>query len=762
MRPIVAGFFIIFLYSSSAFSQKTTDANVFGHVVNKHTRDHIPYINIAIKGTTIGSATDITGHYFLKNLPVGTFTIVASGIGYKTEEKTIVLVAGKSLEIDFEIDEDKILLDGVVVSANRTETKRKEASAIVNILNAQLFENTNSVCLAQGLNFQPGVRVETNCQNCGFTQIRINGLDGPYSQVLIDSRPVFSSLAGVYGLEQIPANMIERVEVVRGGGSAIFGSNAIAGTVNIITKEPVSNTAEFSNITNLIYGKSTDINTSLNASVVSDDHKTGIMIFGSSRQRSPFDYNGDGFSEIGEINAKNIGFRGYYKTGNYSKLSFEYHNLGEYRRGGNKFDLPPHEADIAEQLDHNINNGSVKFDIFSTDYKHRLSLFSSVQTVERNSYYGAQKDPDAYGNTDDKTYVGGAQYTFSMDTLLFMPSDLTLGGEYHANELNDEAPGYGRQFGQKINVNSFFIQNEWKNKNANILIGGRLDKHNLIKSAVISPRLNVRYSISESINLRASYSGGFRAPQAFDEDLHIDIIGGRAAIVQLDPDLKMERSKSYSASVDLYNTVGKVQTNLLMEGFYTNLSDVFVLKERGIDTNGNLILERINGSGAVVQGINLEGRIVPSERYQFQMGATFQTSRYKEPQSWSTNTELLPQRRMFRTPNSYGYLTANFQSVSRVRISLSGVYTGSMLVQHFAGYIIEDTEKNTPGFFDMNIRISYDFLLSRFTKLQINSGVQNVFNRYQNDFDKDEFRDAAYIYGPSLPRTVFLGIKFSI
>ena len=113
------------------------------------------------------------------------------------------------------------------------------------MLDTKLFESTNATNLAQGLIFQPGVRVENNCQNCGFNQVRINGLDGRYSQILIDSRPIMSALAGVYGLEQIPTNMIERVEVVRGGGSALFGSSAIAGVINIITKEPQRNSFSF-------------------------------------------------------------------------------------------------------------------------------------------------------------------------------------------------------------------------------------------------------------------------------------------------------------------------------------------------------------------------------------------------------------------------------------------------------------------------------------------------------------------------------------
>lgn len=114
-------------------------------------------------------------------------------------------------------------MDDVVVSASRSASLRREAPALVSVLGTDLFEKTNSVCLAQGLSFQPGVRTEDDCQNCGFTQVRINGLDGHYSQILIDSHPVFSALTGVYGLEQIPASMIERVEVLRGGGSALSG-----------------------------------------------------------------------------------------------------------------------------------------------------------------------------------------------------------------------------------------------------------------------------------------------------------------------------------------------------------------------------------------------------------------------------------------------------------------------------------------------------------------------------------------------------------
>ena len=391
--------------------------------------------------------------------------------------------------------------------------------------------------------------------------------------------------------------MIERVEVVRGGGSALFGSNAIAGTINIITKEPKTNTVTISNTSSFINGETPDINTSVNASVVSDDYKAGVMIFGATRQRNLFDYDGDGFSEIPEIKTKNIGFRAYYRTTNYSKLTLEYHNLGEFRRGGNNFDLPPHEADIAEQLEHNINTGSLKYDYFSKDSKHHFSAYTSAQMIDRKSYYGAQKDPNAYGKTTDKTFVAGAQYTYSMDRFLFMPAELTAGAEYNSDDLNDEMTGYNRIVDQKIDIESAFLQNEWKTKKVSILVGARLDKHNLIDNPIVSPRLNFRYNPWEWINMRASFSTGFRAPQAFDEDLHIDVLNGEAALIQLADDLETEKSQSYNVSVDLYKNFGKVKTNLLIEGFYTNLDDVFVLEEIGTDSEGNTIKEKRNGSG---------------------------------------------------------------------------------------------------------------------------------------------------------------------
>ena len=737
---------------------RKSDANIVGHILDKNTKEHLPYITVALKGTTIGTVTDATGHYFLKNLPEGEFMLEVSSIGYKTVTRKVVLKKGKTLEEDFEIEEDAVALDGVVVSANRSETTRRLAPTLVNVVDLKLFEQTNSTTLAQGLSFQPGVRVESNCQNCGFQQVRINGLDGPYTQILLDSRPIFSALSGVYGIEQIPASMIERVEVMRGGGSALFGSSAIAGTINIITKEPIRNSGMLSHTLTGIGGNAFDNSTSLNASLVTDDQRAGLYIFGQNRHRAAYDHDDDGYSEIPKLHGQTLGFRSYLKTSLYSKLTFEYHHMEEFRRGGDLLNRPPHEANIAEQVEHSINGGGLKFDYFSPDEKHRFNVFASAQHIDRNSYYGGGQDPNAYGKTNDLNWMAGSQYIYSFGKCIFMPSDLTVGIEFNQDKLKDNMWGYNRQVNQTVKIGSAFLQNEWKNDKWGILIGGRLDKHNLIDNIIFSPRANLRFNPTEDINFRLSYSSGFRAPQAFDEDLHIENVGGSVAMIQLSDNLKEERSQSFSASADVYQRLGDFQVNFLVEGFFTKLNDVFALTDAE-EENGILTRVRYNAPGARVMGLTLEGKLAYRNLFQFQAGLTLQQSHYDEAHEW--NPEAPKVKKMMRTPNTYGYFTATYTPIKPLSVTLSGTYTGSMLVPHEAGVIEKPVTVMTKKFADIGLKAAYDFKLYKSINLQVNAGVQNIFNSYQNDFDKGPDRDSGYIYGPSLPRSFFAGVKIS-
>ena len=738
------------------------DAHLTGHVLDESTGEHLPIVNVQIKGTNIGTVTDESGHYFMKDVPIGHQTVVFSYVGYETLELPVTVVEDKTIELKATIHEVSQSLNSVVVTANRYATKKQEAATIVNVLSPQIFETTAVACVADALNFQPGLRVDNTCSNCGKTELRINGLQGQYTQILMDSRPVFSSLASVYGLEQVPAAMIDRIEVVRGGGSAMYGANAIGGVVNIITKEPVRNFVNIANTSHINEHAGYDINTDLNASVLSENRKIGAYLFASHRTRSAYDRDNDGFSEVPQIRSTTAGARVFFKTSAYSKITAEYHHTTDYRRGGNNRDEEPHKADIAEQLRHNIDAGSLAFDWFSTDNRHFVSAYSAIQHIGRESYFGTARDTAAYGRSKDLTANVGLQYRFSYPCGR-MNGDLTVGAEYNYNGLHDRMLGYNRDMKQNVHVAGAYAQNEWKNESWSVLLGARVEKHNMLRQVVANPRATFRYTPVEGVVLRAGYSSGYRAPQAYDEDLHVAAVGGTVSLITLDPNLRPEYSHSATLSADWLRTFGPCELNLTAEGFYTYLQDVFFLREDGLDAAGNLLFTRTNAPGAWVGGLNLEGKLncrFPSFSFEFSAGYTFQQSRYTTPQQWSAS--VAPQQRMLRTPDNYGYILLDMHPLRDFTISVNTKATGSMLVPHLAGFIPQDEEVTVPPFWDLGIRLAYDVHLYKHYCLEIACGVKNILDQFQRDIDRGENRDASYIYGPSVPRTYFASVALKL
>ncbi len=778
-------FLLIILFPVQIFSQKiNTDANIIGHVVCWG--KHIPFANVVIKGTTIGTVTDETGHYQLINLPIGDVTLVVTSLGYKPQERTITTEVNKTIEVKFDLEEDVLNLDEVVVSADRSTQKRTEAPVIVNIISPKLFSISQSLTLGEGLNFSPGLRLENNCQNCGFTQIRMNGMEGPYSQILINSRPIFSGLAGVYGLELIPSNMIERVEIVRGGGSALFGSNAIAGTINIILKNPVANSYEIGGNYSLngvgvegSGGEAPDYSANFNTSLVSDDRKTGISLYGFTRERKMFDANNDDFSEIAPLNNLTLGTRFFHRFSYRSKLVLDFFTINEQRDGGNKQDLPLHERDIAEALKHDLKTITLTHEQFFREYD-MLSVFASGQFLNRDSYYGANQSLSDYGNSKDKTYNIGAQYK-----AIFSNSSIITGIENTGGFLTDKKLGYP-DYENAVIVNDsitevphagnitvadqssltigVFTQYELKLNKAKIAVGGRYDHYevkdlakedgNAKKGNVFSPRLSLMYEIFDELQVRVNYSQGYRAPQIFDEDLHIETSGSRQVINVNDPGLKQETSHSMMASLDFNGLIGTVYTGFLIEGFYTRLEDPFVNKIGIPDENGIVIYTRKNAQdGATVQGINMEFKLKPLKAFSLTSGFTLQSSKYDVAQEFD-------EKRFFRTPNQYDFFAVDWNFARNICLSVTGNYTGSMLVPYFGTETNPDVGElhKSQDFFDLGLKLKYNIKLNG-AALQWFVGIKNIFNAYQSDFDMGTDRDPAYMYGPVSPRTIYIGIK---
>jgi outer membrane receptor for ferrienterochelin and colicins len=293
-----------------------------------------------------------------------------------------------------------------------------------------------------------------------------------------------------------------------------------------------------------------------------------------------------------------------------------------------------------------------------------------------------------------------------------------------------------------------------------------MDKHSLIRNPIFSPRVNIRYNPFRRLSFRISYSTGFRAPQAYDEDLHVALADGERIISTLAPDLKEERSHSASLSVDYCLYKGGVDVDLTGEGFFTYLKDIFA-ERRYEDAAGNEVSERYNADKGYVAGANLSMRIAWKRWLTAQLGATWQVSRYNEPLEWSE--EAAPEIRMLRTPNIYGYLILESNPWRQLTLNVTGNLTGPMLVPH---ELEEPVLVKTPTFFVLNAQVSYDFRIKLQQKwsesmpdrivLQVTAGIRNITDAYQRDLDVGPTRDGSYIYGPMMPRSVYLGVKVGL
>lgn len=774
-------------------TEVSAQSSISGRVMAE---DHpVEFANVVLKGTDIGTATNEKGNFEMNDVPAGDYTIIVSAIGYMQQSQTISVSDDQVFSQTFQLKPDVLNLSQVVVTGSRNRVERYNSPVIVNTVDAKIIESTQSMNVAEGLNFSPGLRVENNCQNCGFTQLRMNGLDGAYSQVLINNRPIFSALAGVYGLEMLPANMVDRIEVVRGGGSVMYGGNAIAGTVNIITRDPVENTFEVGVNQSMINGEASDRTVNFNGSLVSEDLSSGITFFGLNRNRDYWDANGDGFSEIVQLQNNTFGFDAFYNFNERQQLKLGAYYINEYRRGGNKFDLAPHQTDITEELQHDIFSTNLAFDHRSKNNKHKISIYGSLQNVQRDSYYGgggrvlAPGDtltPDdilainAYGNSSDISTVSGAQYNLYINPRF----QLTLGSEYIYNDVIDEMPGYGRAIDQRVGTWGNFAELEIQpSEKLTFLVGGRFDQlsingqyhladesfTNQQSIKVFVPRLTAMYNLKDNLKLRASFAQGYRGPQAFDEDLHIETVGGAARFIRLGADLEVERSNSAVVSLNYDKYVGKNQMNFVAEGFYTQLNNPFIFADQEELPSGVAVITKRNGNGASVAGVNLEANVAFGSVFILQSGATIQTARYNVAEEiWApeeTDSDLQPTTtdRLLRTPDVYGYFSLVYNPSTQLAISYSGVITGAMDVAHVIDPETERTViKRTESFFENNVKIAYTVNTTEKYHVEFFGGVQNLTNSFQSDFDRGADRDAGYVYGPIRPRTFFVGLKFGL
>ncbi len=742
--------------------------------------------HIQTQQAELGTVSAYDGSFSLNvdQLPV---QLRISYLGFETLD-TLVVSAKSTLQLVLRTD--RLGLSQVVVSASRVETDRREATVPVQVLAAAQMRQLQAPALTEGLPFGAGIRTENNCQSCGFTAVRLNGLPGAYTQLLLDGRPVFSALNGVYGLDQLPTAMIGRLEVVRGGGSVLYGGNAIAGTVNLITREPVANGFSLWQQNALIGGRSLESNTQFHLDLVSDDLRSGVTLYGTRRFRDWYDHNADQISDLTLLNGGNVGANGFHHFSKRLHWKGHVYGLHEFRRGGSDFDLLPHQSAIAEQLEHRVLGFRNELSWYSADYRHRLQVYNASQFTRRNSYYGgggrvlAPGDSlteadllalNAYGEANDRSLVSGLNWQWN-------PSDqlqLVSGLEHWHNRITDAMPGYRRLLDQEYRVWGSFVQAEYRlSKRLKLLGGLRFDqvrlqgRYDLATDVVLQdrlfplllPRTSLLLNANDHNRIRLNWAQGYRAPQAFDEDLHIALVGGSARFVRLGNDLVPERSNSISLAYENDHPIGNTQQRFGFEAFYTRLQNPFLLLDAEILPGGTQVINKRNGSGATVFGVNLTQQLALDGGATLELGFTWQQALLSEAEVlWESanGDSLTTTNRMLRTPDAYGYATYRQPLGKGWTLQSSLLYTGRMWVPHVLDAETAFTAlKRSPTFVDAGFFVERNWVLTKRMRLESSLGVQNLFNSFQRDLDTGPNRDAAYVYGPLRPRTLLLSLRW--
>ena len=767
------GLFVYIMFLLAACPAMGQNGNITGTITADKEPVEYATVKISNSTTTLGATTDLNGNYRITEVPAGEYTLEIRRMGFQPHSESLSLTPGQVLQLNPVLREEWVKLDQVVVTGTRTAKKRTSSPVMVNVIDTRTLGNVQACNLSEGLKFQPGLRVETDCQTCNYTQLRMNGLGGGYSQILINGRPIFSPLTGLYGMEQIPVNMIERIEVVRGGGSALYGAGAIGGTVNVITKIPQKSGFDFGHTYQNISGTNDHLFTG-NATLVSKKANSGGTIFLSNRRRGMYDHNGDNFSELPLLKNNSVGANLFFKPAPNQKIEVNLAYLNEYRYGGESdregnVPSPAHLALQSEERLHNVLIGNVDYQLNFNEENSSLIAYAAGQYTAREHYTGIFPDDSAdialhlqnppYGESRNTTYQGGVQLNHRLNDFVGGSNVLTLGAEYVEDDVLDVIDAYNYKIDQTTRNWGVFLQSDWEiGPRFNLLSGLRLDRHNLLDHPVASPRVALMYKV-KTLQLRATWGRGFRAPQAFDADMHIAFAGGGVSRISLADNLREERSNSFSASVNYDKATEQFIAGFTLEGFHSYLKDAFFLFPLGEDDFGERF-EKRNGDGATVQGATLELRANYRQKLQMEAGFTLQSSLFDQPVD---NVEgLEPRREFLRTPNQYGYGTLSFFPGKRFSATLNAVYTGRMQLAHFAGAPeqTQDAYVTSPAFTELSIRSSYLIPWDKIgAGLEVFGGVKNIFNAYQNDFDSGKNRDSNYIYGPAAPRTFFVGLR---
>ena len=595
--------FVLFSIQTGFAQERTVNGRVYSE------GEPLNGASLRIKGTNLGTITNEQGYFSIEFSEKRNNQLIISYIGHKSKQIEIDPNNSDVGRIILELYES---LDEIVISGTLKPVSKLKSPVAVEVYSQSFFKANPSPSIFESLESINGIRPQLNCNVCNTGDIHINGQEGSYTMVLIDGLPIVSGLSTVYGLSGIPQSLIERVEIVKGPASTLYGSEAIGGVINLITKLP-ENSSKLS-IDSFVSDWG-EINTDIGYKYSLSKKTTGLLGINYFNFSNPIDKNNDGFTDLTIQDRISI----FNKFTYGDKLSFATRFVYEDRWGG-QLDWEPKYRGGDTIYGESIY--TTRFEAFGNyKFNKNLSFQFSYNNHTHNSAYG--------------TTIFNANQTIGFSQLIWNKTiknnDLLFGLAYRYTYYDDDTTA---TFNEILNSNKediyhmpgLFIQDEIKiNESNTLLLGIRFD-HNSLHGNIFTPRINYKLSNYDQTSiLRLSFGTGYRVAQVFTED-HAALTGARDVVFLND----LEPEKSWNTNL---NYVKKVY---LKEGAIIDF-DLSIFKTQfsnkiipDYDTNPNkIIYDNLKGK-SISQGVSLNINSLLENGIRFNLGATYIDSYIKE------------------------------------------------------------------------------------------------------------------------------------
>ena len=755
----------LFLFSSFFLHQAIAQKhNIRGQISDQQGKP-LSYVNIGLVEISKGQSTDEEGVFELKGIPAGTYTLKISSVGYKSFAQKLI-VDKDILLPNLILIEDALGAEEVVISGTMKEAAKSESPVPIEVYTAKFFRANPTPSIFESLQNVNGVRPQLNCNVCNTGDIHINGLEGPYTMILIDGMPIVSGLSTVYGLTGIPQSLIERVEIVKGPASTLYGSEAVGGLINIITKNAVNAPVFSADVFSTHWG---DVNTDIGVkfNIAKKAHSLlGVNYF---NYQNPIDHNKDGFTDVTLQNRISIFNKWTFDRKDNRVFSIAGRYVFEDRWGGDMNWNKAFRGGDSLYGESIYTNRWEFFGVYQLPVKEKIMLQFSVNGHDQNSVYG-----NVIYNAQQ--YIAFSQLTWNKN--IGPHHDILVGLSYRYTHYDDNTPAtaevLGTEMGKtkpsQIALPGLFIQDEIAiNEQNRLLLGIRYD-YNSIHGSVFSPRINYKWSSVNKLNiLRLSAGNGYRVANVFTED-HAALTGART--IEFMDELAPETS--WNANINFVKKIfisEDVYLGLDATVFYTYFMNR-IIPDYETDVN-KIIYDNLHGS-AVSKGASLNIDLACTNGLKALLGATLMDVNYTE--NGQKHRQLLTEQ--ISGVWSIGY-TFN-------KIGLSIDYTGNIYGPMLLPLLgeLDDRPAKSPVWSLQNIQLTKKFKYG----FELYGGIKNLLNytppansiaRAFDPFDKQVTFDAngqvvatpdnpnalsfdpTYVFAPNQGIRAFLGFRYT-